>query len=170
MPRFAMADQWLDTKFRCRRQAALAITAKGVVDVTPTAAAASGGPSGFQASRNGGGRSSPARRRTKIGSRSIRKITAACSSARSARMANLLTSASPRRLAETEGNLFLHIGPSPWGGISSAALRGLRCMQKVELSRDACGEPENSSVKPSGCTPAPYGARLAKNRKYSPQR
>jgi hypothetical protein len=119
--KFANNNTWMDSKFRLDGKTAIVISAKGVVDVNPQDGGTYlVGPNGFNASRNGRGT---------LALRAGQKIGQVNTSAHGGMLVGKIgEDGDPFFIGENydgtmeaEGNLFLHIGPSPFGCPSSGA-------------------------------------------------
>lgn len=118
--KYAQSGVWLDTKFRLDGKTGIVVSAKGVVDVNPQDGGSYlVGPNGFNASRNGRGIVMKAGIRlgqinqNQHGGMLIGKI--------GEEGEPFFIGENYDGVQESEGNLFLHIGPSPFGVQSSGA-------------------------------------------------
>jgi hypothetical protein len=117
--KYANANQWLDTGYLVDGRSAISITAKGLIDVWPQQGGQFlSGPQGFQATRNGGG--FPGIGMRKIGGGVNVQIHCGMLLGKIGEDGEMFMIGERfEGTPETEGKLFLHIGPSQWNVQSS---------------------------------------------------
>jgi hypothetical protein len=111
--KYANVGQWMDTNFQVDGQTAITIAASGLIDVWPQQGGGfMSGPAGFQQTRNGGGRIKGG---GKIGNNINAQVHCGML------LGKIGEDGEPFMIGdryegtpETEGKLFLHIGPSQW--------------------------------------------------------
>jgi broad specificity phosphatase PhoE len=114
--KYANAGQWLDTNFQVDGQTPITIIASGLIDVWPQQGGGfMSGPAGFQQTRNGGGNGAMMKGGRKIGPILNAQQHCGMLLAKIGEDGEMfIVGDRYDGTPETEGKLFLHIGPSQW--------------------------------------------------------
>jgi hypothetical protein len=114
--KYANQGQWLDTGYQCDGRTAISITATGMIDVWPQQGGQfMCGPAGFQQSRNGNNPGGMIKGGRKIGNVLNGQIHCGMLIGKIGEDGEFFMIGDRfDALPETEGKLYLHIGPSQW--------------------------------------------------------
>jgi hypothetical protein len=114
--RYANQGQWLDTNYVCDGRTGIVITATGLIDVWPQQGGQfMSGPNGFQQSRNGNNPGGMIRGPRKIGKVLNGNIHGGMLVGKIGEDGDyFIVGDRYEAVPETEGKLYLHIGPSQW--------------------------------------------------------
>jgi hypothetical protein len=114
--KYANQGQWYDTGFQVDGRTAIVITAAGMIDVWPQQGGQfMSGPAGFQQTRNGGGPGGFAKGGRKVGNNLNGQAHGGMLLGKIGEDGDFFMIGDRYEgTPETEGKLFLHIGPSQW--------------------------------------------------------
>jgi hypothetical protein len=113
--KYANQGQWLDTGFQVDGRTALTVTATGLIDVWPQQGGGfMSGPAGFQQGRNGGGNGGMLKGGRKVGAVNNQQHCGMLLGKIGEDGEIFVVGDRFEGMPETEGKLFLHIGPSQW--------------------------------------------------------